>query len=263
MINEVKKNIPVDRTQSTKEKVVIIIPTYNEASVIDNTLYCVFKTIALIEEQEVHVLIFDSSSVDNTQEIIIALQKKYPRLHLQSEEAKSGLGSAYLQAMDFALKALNADIIIEFDADLSHQPKYIHPMLKQLKNYDCVVGSRYVTDGSIPKNWAIHRKLFSILGNCIARTVLTRKYKDFTSGFRATRSSALRKILPQTFLSDHYAYKLELMWLLHRSNAAICEYPIEFIDRQEGESKLPKNSILDSLRVIFILRYNELKQYFK
>jgi dolichol-phosphate mannosyltransferase len=255
LISDVKK-------ESTKEKVVIIIPTYNEASVIENTLFCVFKAIRLIEEQEIHVLIFDSSSLDNTQQIIIALQKKYHHLHLQSEMKKSGLGSAYRQAMDFALNTLYADIIIEFDADLSHQPKYIRPILNQLSNSDCVVGSRYIKGGSIPKDWAMHRKLFSLMGNWVARAVLTRQYKDFTSGFRATRAAALKKILPQSFLSDHYAYKLQLMWLLHRSEAVICEYPIEFIDRTNGESKLPKNSIPDSLRVIFTLRYNELKQYF-
>ncbi len=263
MISEIKKNIPDDSIKSTKEKVVIIIPTYNEAAIIENTLSCIFNMSALVEKYNLHVLIFDSASKDNTQQIIIELQKKYPCLHLQSEDKKTGLGSAYKQAMNFALNSLSADIIIEFDADLSHQPKYIGPMLAQLKNYDCVVGSRYIAGGSIPKNWAMHRKLFSIMGNWVARTVLTRKYKDFTSGFRATRASTLRKSLPQSFLSDHYAYKLQLMWLLHQNKAKVCEYPIEFIDRTEGESKLPKNSILDSLRVIFTLRYQALKQYFK
>lgn len=92
---------------------------------------------------------------------------------------------------------------------------------------------------------------------------MTTKYKDFTSGFRATRSRILKKILPQAFLSNHFAYKLELLWLLHKGGAQISEYPIEFIDREKGESKLPTNSILDSLRVVFTLRYFELRRYFK
>ncbi len=250
----------VSKQHSAAEKVVIIIPTYNEASVIEETISQIFNATELINTYNIHVLIFDSASTDNTQSIVTSLQKIYPKLHLQCENEKSGLGSAYLQAMTYTLTALNADIIFEFDADLSHQPKYIYPMLEMIKNCDCVVGSRYVKGGSIPKNWAAHRKLFSIVGNYIARSVLTPKYKDFTSGFRATRSQLLKKILPTSFLSNQYAYKLQLLWLLHKNNSQIREFPIEFIDREKGISKLPKNSIADSLRVLFTLRLLEFKQ---
>ncbi|WP_058499284.1 glycosyltransferase family 2 protein [Legionella gratiana] len=243
------------------EKVVIIIPTYNEASVIQATIEQIFASVQLVDQYDIHILIFDSASTDDTQQIVTSLQKKYLTLHLKQELTKSGLGSAYLQAMNYALTYLNADIVFEFDADLSHQPKYILPMLDKLKTYDCVVGSRYVKGGRIPKNWELHRKLFSILGNYVARAVLTPKYKDFTSGFRATRRQQLMKVLPQQFLTNHYAYKIQLLWLLHKNNAKICEYPINFIDRNMGYSKLPKNSIIDSLRVVFMLRYYEIKRY--
>lgn len=248
-------------TQAAKEKVVVIIPTYNEASVIQETIHQVFKAMSGMENHDAHILIFDSASTDNTQEIILELQKQYVNLHLKNEPQKSGLGSAYLQAMRYALNELDADIIVEFDADLSHQPKYLRPMLEQLQTCDCVVGSRYVNKGSIPKNWALHRKLFSVLGNYVARTLLTPKYKDFTSGFRATRRNSLMKVLPKQFLTDHYAYKLQLLWLLHKNNAKISEYPIEFLDREAGESKLPKNSLFDALRVVITLRFHEMKQY--
>ncbi|TAL65886.1 MAG: glycosyltransferase family 2 protein [Legionella sp.] len=248
-------------TAVNKEKVVIIIPTYNEASVIKNTLTKLFEAVQDLAHFDAHVLVFDSASTDDTQQMVSHLQAYYPQLHLQKEAQKSGLGSAYLQAMNYALHTMQADIIIEFDADLSHQPKYIAPMLELLKTKDCVVGSRYILGGSIPANWAWHRKLFSVLGNYVARSVLTHKYKDFTSGFRATRRQSLLKILPEKFLSANYAYKLHLLWLLHKSKAKIVEYPIEFIDRAFGESKLPKNSIIDSLRVVFTLRYYELKRY--
>lgn len=247
--------------QSDHEKVVVIIPTYNEASVIEETINQIFNATHLIKNFDVHILIFDSASTDDTQQIVTSLIHTHPKLHLQCEFEKSGLGSAYLQAMNYALTEMNADIIFEFDADLSHQPKYIAPMLDMIKNCDCVVGSRYVKGGSIPKNWALHRKLFSVLGNYIARSVLTPKYKDFTSGFRATRRQFLQRILPSRFLSNQYAYKLQLLWLLHKGNAQIREYPIEFIDREKGISKLPRNSILDSLKVIFTLRLHELKRF--
>lgn len=245
------------------EKVIIIIPTYNEALVIVDTVKSVLKTTAQIHGYDVEILVFDSNSSDGGPEAIKRLIPSEPRLHFQSEQAKSGLGSAYLQAMRYAIDSLEADIVFEFDADGSHKPEYIEPMLEKMRLADVVVGSRYVKGGSIPQNWGWHRKLFSVLGNQVARFVLTRKYKDFTSGFRATRTSLLRKVLPSQFLSSQYAYKLHLFWLLHKAKAVIKEHPIVFIDREKGYSKLPSNSITDSLRVVFYLRSVELKNYMK
>lgn len=245
-----------------KEKVILIIPTYNEALIIAETIRQVFTFIRELKDFDVEVLVFDSASTDKTQEIIRHLISEYGNiLHLQAEPRKTGLGSAYLQAMNYALYQLKADIVIEFDADLSHQPKYIAPMLETLKTCDVVVGSRYVKGGSIPQNWEMHRKILSLLGNSIARLLLTRQYKDLTSGFRITRHEILKKVLPKKFLSDNYAYKLHLMWLLHQKKANIKEFPIEFIDRTQGLSKLPTNSIIDALRVIFTLRFTAIKKY--
>lgn len=245
----------------TIEKVVIIIPTYNEALVIEDTLTQVFQATSAITAMDIHVLVFDSNSTDTTQAIVSRLQTVYENLHLQTEPQKTGLGAAYLQAMRYALNELAADIIIEFDSDCSHQPKYIAPVLEKLKTVDVVVGSRYIRGGSIPKNWGLHRKFLSGIGNMIARFLLTRKYHDFTSGFRATRRQAALQALPANFLSDHYAYKLEFLWLLHKNQSLIEEYPIEFVDREKGQSKLPRNSIIDSLRVLLTLRFRESRQY--
>ena len=240
--------------------VVIIIPTYNESLVIEETIHQVFKATSP-STMSIHVLVFDSCSTDNTQDLVVHLQKTYPQLHLQTEPQKTGLGSAYCQAMRYALTHLGADIIIEFDADLSHQPHYLLPIIEKMQDHDVVVGSRYIKGGSIPQNWGWHRKLLSKLGNIVARLVLTPKYKDFTSGFRATHYLALNKALPKQFISNHYAYKLELLWALHKTKAKIVEHPIEFVDREQGQSKLPANSIFDSLRVLATLRFNELKSY--
>ena len=165
--------------------------------------------------------------------------------------------------MRYALTELSADIVVEFDADLSHQPKYLPPMLEKIATHDVVLGSRYVRGGQIPADWGWHRKLLSVLGNYVARAILTPKYKDFTSGFRATRREALLKALPEQFLSNHYAYKLELLWSLHKNKAQICEYPIVFVDREKGQSKLPANTIVESLKVLFSLRFHKCFDYFK
>lgn len=242
------------------EKVVIIIPTYNEQDVIVETIETLAKIINNANDFEIKVLVFDSASQDKTQIIINELMRDYNWLHLQTEAIKSGLGSAYIQAMNYAIHQMNADIVIEFDADLSHQPKYILPMLNTIKNCDVVLGSRYIKGGSIPKDWGIHRKIISILGNQVARLFLTPKYKDFTSGFRLTRRQHLQKAISVKYISNNYAYKLQLLWNLHKNKAKITEFPIEFVDRTKGKSKLPANSIFDSLYVIFLLRLKEFKQ---
>lgn len=245
-----------------REKVVIIIPTYNEGGVIENTLQQVLAVTQDLPDHAVELLIFDSASTDNTQAIVQSWMQQYPdQLHLHSESSKTGLGSAYLQAMSYAMQTLQADIVVEFDADLSHQPKYIPMLLDALKTHDVVVGSRYVQGGSIPADWGLHRKFLSMLGNKVARLFLTRRYQDFTSGFRMIRKTTLERILPAKFLSDHYAYKLHLMWLLHQHQALIYEYPVEFVDRQWGNSKLPGNSVADALRVLFVIRVNVIKQW--
>jgi dolichol-phosphate mannosyltransferase len=248
----------------TKQHVVIAIPTYNEADCIEKTLSDLNKEIKNIKDFKISILVFDSNSSDKTVEKIKQAQKLYPNLHLEQEPQKTGLGSAYIQAMQFAMTKLNADIIFEFDADGSHQPKYIRPMLDKIKQgADVVVGSRYVKGGSMPKDWDLHRKLLSGVGNIIARCVLSPKYKDLTSGFRATKTSFLKKIDLPNLLSKDYAYKLQLFWELHQLKAKIVEHPIEFIDREKGDSKLPRNSIKDALRVVFTLRYRKLKNYIK
>ena len=142
----------------SNKKVVVIIPTYNEAAVIEEAICQVFQATALLSELNVHVLIFDSASTDETQNIVRGLQSTTERLHLRTEVTKSGLGNAYLQAMRYALTELTADFIVEFDADLSHQPQYLVPMLIKAQTYDVVVGSRYVRGGSIPANWECFTK---------------------------------------------------------------------------------------------------------
>ncbi len=242
-----------------KERVVIIIPTYNESQNIQETITQLYQTIQNIHTVEIQVLIFDSHSTDNTRALVHALQTQYSDLYFMEEPKKTGLGSAYFQAMNHALTHMHADIVMEFDADLSHQPKYIAPMLTLLRAHDVVIGSRYVPHGSLPEHWGYRRKCLSILGNYTARLFLTAKYNDFTSGFRATRRNFLQKSLQEGFASNHYAYKLHLLWSLHCHGARIVEYPIDFIDRVKGYSKLPSNSIFDALRVIFLLRYRQLK----
>lgn len=241
------------------EIAVIIIPTYNESEVIQETIHAISAIRAQVQKKRLVVLIFDSASKDDTVALVQQLQAQYDWLYLQQEPCKTGLGSAYYQAMHFAHSQLNADIVIEFDADLSHQPKYLLPMLDYIDQNDVVMGSRYVVGGKLPGDWAVYRKVISKLGNWFARLVLTRKYKDFTSGFRATRKTCLERAIQKPFLSQHFGYKLDFLWRLHQMQATIHEFPIEFVDREKGQSKLPRNSIMESLKVILNLRFHSMK----
>ncbi len=247
------------------QRAIIIIPTVNEASNIANTIGDIEKAARTITDFTVEVLVYDSASQDKTPDVVRNLTKTSSlTIHLLEEGKKSGLGSAYAKAMQHAIDHLHADIIFEFDADGSHNPKYIKPMLDRLnKGADVVVGSRYVNGGSIPKDWGWHRKLLSGMGNWVARLLLFRKHRDYTSGFRCSKVRFLKEIGLNKLLSKNYAYKLHIFCAQHQLGARIEEHPIQFTDRTLGESKLPRNSIMDSLRVLIILRARMLKLYGK
>lgn len=247
-----------------KKQVTIIIPTYNEALNIQQCIQRIRQHTAPCHDYHINILVFDSASTDNTAYIVKSLQTTDPSLYLFQEKKKSGLGSAYKQAMQYTIDHFNPDYIFEYDADGSHHPKYLSPMLMRLQNgADAVIGSRYTSGGSIPSHWPWHRKLLSYGGNLIARLILKNRYKDYTSGFRGTRTQLLQQIDLPGLLSNGYAYKLHLFWALDKLGANIEEHPIQFTDRQLGVSKLPSNSIKDSLRVLFILRYREHALYIK
>ena len=151
-----------ERNMSSVRQVVIVIPIYNEQAVIASTITEIFDVMKEASNDSVHILVFDSHSTDDSVAVVQALQQKYENLHLASEPRKTGLGSAYHQAFQIALNDLKADIVFEFDADGSHQPKYIPKMLAvMMRGADVVVGSRYVRGGSIPKDWGFHRQLIS------------------------------------------------------------------------------------------------------
>ncbi|MFC1711813.1 glycosyltransferase [Patescibacteria group bacterium] len=247
-------------------KAIIIIPTYNEKENIGaliESLQEVFPKVP--KEYEMGILVVDDTSPDGTADLVRNKMKKYKNLHLFVNAEKKGLGAAYIKGMQYAMEKLSADLVFEFDADGSHQPKYIPGMLEEIsKGADAVVGSRYVPGGSMPDDWGIDRKVISFFGNFIARSVLfTFQYKDMTSGFRVSKTSFLKRIDLDNLLSKQFAYKLHVYYALHKLKAKIVEFPIDFIDRAKGKTKFPKNNIIDSLRVVFTLRFQESQKFIK
>lgn len=240
----------------TKEKVIIIIPTYNERDNIGEMIERLRHVFLQIKDYDMGILIYDSNSPDGTATLVKTYQEHFDNVYLQSEAQKSGLGNAYIHAMNYAIDILKADIVFEFDSDGSHNPDYLPSMMQAFsKGADVVLGSRYVKGGSIPKNWGLHRKFLSVIGNIIARCILSAKIKDYTTGFRGTRAVFLKKIDLHQLKSKNYAYKIHLVWWLYTLHANLIEFPIAFIDRAKGYSKLPKNNTIESLWLVFYLRF--------
>lgn len=247
-------------------KIVVVIPTYNERQNITATIDGIEAVVNKISpKHQLEILVIDDNSPDGTAEAVKAKGREYGNVKLLPNQEKRGLGAAYIKAFKYAMVKLDADAVFEYDADGSHQPKYIPGMIRELdKGADAVVGSRYVPGGSMPDNWGLNRKLISYFGNFIARSVLWAwQHKDMTSGFRVTKAEYLKKVDLDNLLSKQFAYKIHLYYALHQLGAKIVEFPIDFIDRSRGKSKFPRNNILDSLRVVFTLRWRENEKLFK
>ena len=218
---------------------VIIIPTYNEVGNIKNVVEQLFAVTLQIPKWDIHVLVIDSGSPDKTEELVVQLQSHYPKLHVLRTK-KEGLGKAYLHGFTYAIEKLNPYVMFEMDADLSHDPKEIPHFLEKIeKGADFVVGSRYIKGGSIPSNWGLHRKIFSICGNLVVRLGFMRlKVTDWTNGFRAIKSWVVKASLGHIKNYSDYVFQIAFLDHAYNQNAVIKEIPINFIDRSEGESKI-------------------------
>lgn len=247
-------------------KTVVIIPTYNEKKNIIPTLKNLEEVFKKVPKKfNPHILVVDDSSPDGTADLVKKIAQKQTNVHLLINPDKKGLGAAYIKGFNHAIDKLKADLVFEYDADGSHQAKYIPLMLEKIdRSADVVVGSRYVPGGRMPSDWGVSRKLISYFGNWIARVVLwTWQYHDMTSGFRVSKTKFIKKINLNKLLSKQYAYKIQLFYELHLLGAKIVELPIEFIDRTEGISKFPKNNVKDSLRVVLSLRIRQSQKFLK
>jgi dolichol-phosphate mannosyltransferase len=228
-------------------KLVIVLPTYNERENIQ-------ALIPALQEQLrglpylAHILVVDDNSPDGTGDAVRSLMGEYVNLHLITGE-KRGLGAAYIRGMQHALAVLTADVVVQMDADFSHDPADLPRLLKTLDlPADFVIGSRYVRGGSIPSNWSWQRKANSRLGNLVARYVAgLYRVRDCTAGFRAIRSSVLRQIDFGTLRVKGYAFQIALLHRADGLGARVAEIPVHFVDRKVGESKLGLSDIVEFL----------------
>lgn len=246
-------DLSLESGASSKKKILacIVIPTYNEASNIKRLLDMVYgkENSSMFKEHNVlmEVLVVDDSSPDGTSSKVREYQKKNPRVHLLLRKGKGGLGAAYIAGMQHAMLTIRPDILLEMDADLSHDPRYIMPMIIEIINgADFVIGSRYVPGGSVPGDWGFSRKLISSAANAYARAALgIRGIRDCTGGFRAIRVSVLQKVNLNSLGAKGYVFQISLLNAVLASNAVVKEIPIDFRNRALGESKMGFSDIAE------------------
>jgi dolichol-phosphate mannosyltransferase len=214
-------------------KITIVTPTYNEAENLPKLVSALFSL-----PLNIHLLIVDDNSPDGTGKIADQLAQAHPnRIEVMHRPGKMGLRSAYLNGFQ---KLLNEDtqIIVQMDADFSHDPNELIQMVKMLEKYDIVLGSRYVEGGSVDKEWPKWRKYLSTFGNFYARSILRMPLHDVTTGYRMWHSEALRQIPFEHIHSSGYVFLVEMIYLAHCLEFKIGEAPIYFADRRFGKSKM-------------------------
>jgi len=233
----------------SKEKILIIIPTFNEIENISKIIMTVFDT-----GLSINILVVDDQSPDGTGQEVKKLMKSFPnRLFLESRMGQKGLGSAYIDGFKWALKS-DYKYIFEMDADFSHQPKELKSMIKILdSNVDLVIGSRYVNGVNVV-NWPLGRILLSYFASFYVQFITGMPIKDPTAGFVGYKRRVLEAIDLDKIKFIGYAFQIELKYKAWIKNFLIKEHPIIFINRVYGKSKMSGNIVWEALFGVLLLR---------
>lgn len=237
--------------QRNKERVLIIFPTYNEKANIRSIIKAVLEVDPRIE-----VLVVDDNSPDGTGGLVTKLAESNKKVHIIHREKKAGLGSAYIEGFGYALRN-GYDYIFEMDADFSHDPQYIPDFLNKIKDYDLVIGSRYIKGVNVI-NWPMKRLLLSYYANVYTRIVTGLPLRDATGGFKCYRRAVLEGIDIEKVKSDGYSFQIEMSYKVWKKGYRICEIPIVFVDRQAGQSKMSKKIVREAVWMVWRLRFSSL-----
>ncbi len=226
------------------KKACVIIPTYNEKGNITKLIPKLLEVFSTIQDFDMNILVVDDSSPDGTSDVAKEFSQKHKNIFLLKREKKEGLGAAYIAGFKEAINKIKADIIVQMDADFSHDPKFLPKIVSYTNDYDFVIGSRYVENGGTV-NWSIIRKAISRGGNFIARKVANLNgVNDCTSGYRAMNVNLVNKMDTKNINIFGYAFLMSMLYEAKRNNARIKETPIIFVDRVEGSSKIGLKDII-------------------
>ena len=220
-------------------KTLVIMPTYNEALSIAETVRNLFANVPAVS-----LLIVDDNSPDGTGQIADDLAKGDKRISVMHRESKGGLGAAYVAGFQLA-KEREFDFVVEMDADGSHRGVDLPKLLEVAQNFDLVIGSRYIRGGG-SHGWSLHRKLISRIGNAYTSFILGARISDITSGFRVYRLEFLLPLLTAS-AAHGYAFQVELAWRSRLAGGRIIEVPILFEERAHGSSKMSSAIVREAL----------------
>ncbi len=231
-----------------KEKILIVIPTFNEK---ENIIRQVEAIMAL--PLDITVVVVDDNSPDGTGAAVAELSGKFKKVKGIHRKGKAGRGSACIKGFQYAIKQ-GVDYVFEMDADLSHDPNEIPKFLEKMQNYDLVIGSRY-DKGSKIVNWGKVRPVFSKLANFYARLVLGIPITDYTNGYRCYKKHVLENMEFDRITSTGYIVISEMTYQIARKGYKIGEVPTVFVNRRRGESNLTLNEIVSGFISVLRLRF--------
>jgi len=226
--------------QGTGQRVLVIIPTYNEA---DNVPVILDRLFAAVPDA--HALVVDDGSPDGTGEVADKLAAEDGRIEVLHRTEKAGLGAAYVAGFRRGLAA-GYDVLVEMDADGSHAPEQLPRLLAALAHADLVLGSRWVPGGQV-QNWPKSREALSRGANLYARLALGVGLHDATGGYRAYRRTVLEAIELGSIASQGYCFQIDLAWRAVQAGFRVTEVPITFADRERGESKMSGGIVREAL----------------
>jgi len=213
-------------------KITVVTPTYNEAENLPKLVSALFSL-----PLDIRVLVVDDNSPDGTGDIADKLARQDKRVQVMHRPGKLGLRSAYLNAFQQVMLE-DTDVIVQMDADFSHDPLVLPVMAARVKSCDVVIGSRYVEGGSVARRWPLWRKRLSAFGNLYARSILGFPLRDVTTGYRMWRRETLQSMPLERIRSNGYVFLVEMAYLAHCLEYRIEEVPIHFADRRWGKSKM-------------------------
>ncbi|MBD3420558.1 MAG: glycosyltransferase [Chitinivibrionales bacterium] len=231
------------------EKIIIVIPTYNERENIELIIPAIRKYVP-----QAHMLVVDDNSPDGTSRCVKDMSTEYDNLHVLDRTRKEGLGRAYIAGFSWALER-DYELIFEMDADFSHDPEYLPDFLDAIQNNDLVLGSRY-KNGVNVINWPMYRLLLSYFANMVfTRIIAGIPFTDSTGGFKCFRRIVLEGINFEKIGSSGYSFQIEMNYHAWRKGFRIAEIPIIFKDRERGESKMSTKIIKEAMLLLWKLRF--------
>lgn len=226
-----------------KNKILIIMPTFNEAESIIGMLESIIKV-----QKKVDILVVDDSSPDGTSNLVKEFSITNPQVKLLTKTVDKGFARAYISGFNYAIDN-GYEYIFQMDADGSHQPKFIEGMIELSGPNNYVIGSRWVKGGGVV-NWPLSRLILSKGGNLYFRIMLGMKIKDATGGFKIISTDLLKKMNVNSIESKGYSFQIELLLRAVDAGAEVNEYPIEFVEREHGVSKMSRAIIIEAMKYV-------------